>query len=278
MEDPFLIDEDQSGRTAGEMHRNPEAEWWVTIRGTCVEVHVRKPVGFVVQASVRTHCGPFTKASRLRLIRKLNMLDWRKIGDCIFVTLTYPDPIIFERKAERNKHRYKFVRYLESYLGKQVGIVWRLEWKVRKSGYLKGTIAPHFHLLILDVKHIHYAYINEWWKKSIGYDDHPSTDVTAVTGYQGALKYLAKYVSKDDYLDIGAYLNSGVELGRHWGFLRKALIPLAPVILCRKLLAAEIDTVKTLIGNVLPWYDYDADVGAVVLGTDRVGPFIDALQ
>lgn len=91
----------------------------------------------------------FSRSSRRRmrlLLAKVRLED----GNLpLFGTTTYPD--IFpddaakfkrdmETLIERLKHRFPFI-----------GLVWRLEFKTRKSGTNVGKVAPHFHWMLWNV-------------------------------------------------------------------------------------------------------------------------------
>jgi hypothetical protein len=90
----------------------------------------------------------FSRASRRRMMQflaKVRLDD----GLPLFGTTTYPD--IFPEQAE------KFKRDLETLIERlkrrfpQIGLLWRLEFKKRKSGVNQGKIAPHFHWLLWNV-------------------------------------------------------------------------------------------------------------------------------
>jgi len=209
----------------------------------------------------------------MRMLRFMNRIDWTKIEHSLFITLTYPDGVAFERKDERNKHRYMFMRYIEECLARPVASIWRCEWKIRKTGEWKGFVAPHFHVIIPDVTYIPFDEVNTYWKKAIGGVDKVATDVRRVTGHQGALRYIAKYVSKDCYLDKLVYLNNGIEVGRSWGVTRKHLIPMSPVLVSRPLTDGERDRVQLAGKNKLRWYDPTDEVGFTLLGDDAITMF-----
>lgn len=185
----------------------------------------------------------FSEKSRWNLIMKTAVWDWHKIGPSVFVTLTYPDGYKMEAPSERNKHRYKWHRYLESWRGCNTPVLWRVEYAERKSGEMVGTVMPHWHMLILGVEYVPYQLVNEWWRKSIGREGYVRTDVRAVTNDGGVRRYLAKYLSKDatsNSLVRATYHNIR---GRHWGVLREEEIPVHPRIRIERLTEEQIDAV-----------------------------------
>jgi hypothetical protein len=111
--------------------------------------------------------------------------------------------------------------------------------------------------MVLSCPFIDARAIRESWRSAIGYGPGPlCTDVKGITENQGALRYLAKYVSKQCALDITAYRNSGFTFGRTWGVTRKDRIPLAPVEVHRELLGDDwwmvLDFINRKCKNCIP--------------------------
>ena len=250
-----------------------EPVWHVEIQGSCVKVTVTGKNVVMPKKTKGCQCGPFSKGAMMRMLRYMNRIDWKQIDHALFITLTYPDQVAFERKDERNQHRYLFMRYVEMKLGKHVATIWRCEWKIRKTGEFAGCVAPHFHVIIPNVQYLAFADVNEYWRLAIGGPQQVATDVRRVTGHQGALRYLAKYVGKDNYLDKLVYLNNGVEVGRSWGVTRKHLIPMSPIRVSRPLTDAERDRVQLAGTNKLRWYDPTDEVGFTLLGDEALQLF-----
>lgn len=99
----------------------------------------------------------FSAASRLRFLQ-----DMAKARDLdamagYFVTLTYPDlcTVSSERnKADLHAFRKAIERYFEAQ-GYKVGGWWRMELKERRSGLRRGSVVPHFHLILYsDAPHL----------------------------------------------------------------------------------------------------------------------------
>lgn len=208
----------------------------------------------------------FSRGSRLRMLKMAAEIEWRLLGDSIFITLTIPDECGVGTPDSRTAMRHGFVRYMESYLQEQIPILWRVEWKRRKSGVCTGKFAPHIHLLVLGVKYVPQEKIRAWWRKITGKEGPLSTDVRDVKGGEMAAVYIAKYCAKSDTvpsLDNVTYLNNA---GRQWGVHRRGLVPR-----CREcnfdFLTREIVAwLRRVAGAKLHWYDPTIDEGFTLLG------------
>jgi len=196
--------------------------WSIRIQGTCIEVRQHKTFSTIPPDTKRKGITMFSDSSRMRFLRFLNKVAWLNVGKSSFITVTYPDDVSKSTYKERSKHRYLFLRHLERLTKKRIPTIWRCEWKERLSGALTGTRQPHFHFMCIDIPFIKATAIREAWRSAIGYGPGPlMTDVKGITAAQGALRYLAKYISKEGSLDIPAYRNSELNLGRAWGVTRK---------------------------------------------------------
>jgi hypothetical protein len=170
----------------------------------------------------------FSKAARLRMLKMCARLDWTKAGKSLFITLTYHDEVKDISKEATGKHRSLFWRYVEKHLGRKVSALWRIEWKVRKSGKLKGEIMPHYHLIVFNVKWLDKKLVKRWWKIILQRTGYLRTEVKRLKNERQAGYYVSKYCGKDDEssLVIGVYHN--IPGGRQWGMLRKHLLPVHP--------------------------------------------------
>jgi len=170
----------------------------------------------------------FSRASRLRMLKTIARIDWRKNRKALFVTLTYPDDYWSKDFGKRTQQRSQFVRDLENHVGRKLGILWRVEWKPRLSGPRLDTLAPHQHFVIFGAPWIQMEWFNARWRGILGYDGHVQTDVEVLRGAEAAAQYAAKYAAKDSLggLDNDAYLNT--TCGRSWGVLRRLLVPWRP--------------------------------------------------
>jgi hypothetical protein len=209
----------------------------------------------------------FSKASRLRFLKFLARVDWNLLGPSTFVTLTYPDEKAFPDSHTRNKQRYLFWRYIENYLSVKIPMVWRIEWKARKTGKFVNKVVPHFHLILFGVRFISHQKINLFWKKAIQHEGYVRTEIKAIKNNEWAAWYVAKYVGKetpDCSLVYAAYLNSQ---GRHFGYLRKQLVPLVPMESFDQLTDDEIAFAAKFASEHLPWYPSGSDESFTLLGT-----------
>jgi hypothetical protein len=199
----------------------------LAIQGKLLQVKHHFPHQQPAAAARRSQITAFTYAARLRLLKLIATIDWHAVQTSLFVTLTYPDEVAEPDLKTRNKHRYLFHRSLEAYLQKEIAVLWKIEWKPRLSGSLKGTHCPHWHLLLFSCRYISYAKINLVWRQTIGHEGYVRTEIKRALGEEAAGMYIAKYLSKqtcDASLVYAAYHNCG---GRHWGILRKDRIPRA---------------------------------------------------
>lgn len=164
----------------------------------------------------------FSKQSRKRMIEFIASV--RYSGQLFFLTLTYPDmfsldPAQWERDFDT--FRKRFQRACPTWRG-----LWRIEQQERKSGIMKGTVAPHFHILIFT----HYAEMTpdlefraeqfQSWALSAWYDIVHSGDikhsrhgahVALVRSRKHAYMYVSKYIAKTtDDTDA---------IGKRWGHI-----------------------------------------------------------
>lgn len=253
--------------------RVPAGVWSVHLQGNCLQFHVAKGGGAPRHKRKGKHITQFGKGSRMRLLRMVNRIAWNKVGGALFITLTYPDTVDSSTYKRTSTHRYLFVRRLEEYCREPIAILWRLEWKGRQTGERAGEIMPHFHLMALTPAFVPHEAIRHWWRVTIGAFDGPiATDVRRVRSGEGCARYLSKYLAKLPSLDIVSQLNKQETRGRHWGLLRKHLVPFAPVILRREMTKAEIEWTK--MSATAKWEKFAVDFGCgfTVLG-DRIEPF-----
>lgn len=208
----------------------------------------------------------FSRAARFRLLKFIATVDWEQALPCLFVTLTYPDACVATRATLRNQHRYLIHRHMEKALSVEIPMIWRVEWKARKTGVNKGIYLPHIHLLLFGVKFLDVELIRHRWAMTIGHNDWCSVWVEACGTSKHAALYVAKYCGKVEpgipSLDKHAYLNSG----RQYGYTRKALVPLCDK---RRIPINDqdlVDQVRTSASEILPSYRLDEDESFTVLG------------
>lgn len=167
----------------------------------------------------------FSDQARMRMIRECLKINWELTLPALFITLTTPDDIADTSPAERTTQREMFRRRLETHIGRKVPILWRIEWKRRRSGMLKGKLIHHFHLLVCNVEYIHWRLIRKWWALSIGAKGILKTWVERVESPLKCANYMQKYMSKVPSLDYAPYLNNNNNIGRQWGIMRRPQMP-----------------------------------------------------
>ena len=195
----------------------------------------------------------FSSKSRLRLLKRMATVDWRSVGNSLFITLTYPDHVIHVDAWKRNRERYLLHRYVEKYAGKHVSGVWRVEWKPRLTGMFVGRLLPHVHLLLFNCPEIGKETIRSWWKTIIKYEEFVSVDAQAIPIGEAAACYVSKYCGKVEhpqYLDNVPYLN---RTGRHYGYTRSKEIPVCKKIQFPVLDPDLIEYLRTKASAKLPY-------------------------
>lgn len=161
------------------------------------------------------------------MLKFLATIDWNKCEKNLFITLTYNDDVKIETRKQLSNHLWMFLRQTEKDLGRKAYGVWRIEWKIRKTGRHKGLFYPHYHLMLLDTPYLASGKVNHAWKKALGQDKYVRTEVQAMANVKQAGAYVAKYCAKVDEdcsLVNAAYLYRPA--GREWGMFRKGMIPL----------------------------------------------------
>jgi len=167
----------------------------------------------------------FSNESRKRLIEFMACV--RNDGFKMFLTMTYDDDAFMKRYG---KHKQDFEAFRKRFERgfPQFSAFWRIETQTRKSGILKGTPVPHFHLIIFcncEVKDEWHDKLTEMfrdWGAQVWQKITSSTDenhliygfhVTPVRSRKQAMHYVSKYVGKVD-TDV-------LEIGRRWGRIGK---------------------------------------------------------
>jgi hypothetical protein len=172
----------------------------------------------------------FSKRSRLNMMKHLGMM---KCTPEFWHDLTYPDDVmegltLEQKKLKSSEDLHQLKRWMERESIKEHGI-WKREWKIRKSGRLKGTAVPHFHNVHWtegadNKKYLQLYYrIAEKWLEIIGTQGKDKDSARLVLYHSKSFrfiqsqkqmrKYMQKYVSKDEEFI------SDESIGRSWGII-----------------------------------------------------------
>jgi len=219
---PKLVDSRVDKAHHGEV---PWYSWSLALQGRCTEVRCHPAIPSQSRAPLRGPIRTFSRQSRMRMVRVCNKIDWKLTLPALFVTLTTPDELADTTPGERTRQRESFQRRMETFLGKKVSCLWRIEWKKRRSGKLKGKLVHHFHLIICNVEWIPWKELRKWWALSIGHTGILKTWIEKIDTPLMCANYLCKYMSKVPSLDYGAYLRKSETIGRQWGVMRPRGIP-----------------------------------------------------
>jgi hypothetical protein len=137
----------------------------------------------------------------------------------LMVTLTYPDNWPTSPAQWKRDLQNFLKRLLRRYAG--AGIIWRME--PQKRG------APHFHLLIFNVRYLPYLRVAEDWASITNGNIDSCSRVERVRSWRGVMSYASKYLAKLDG-DDRQFL-AGVdglaldEVGRLWGVINAEALP-----------------------------------------------------
>lgn len=163
----------------------------------------------------------FSSASRRRLMRTIASME--RAERPVFVTMTYPD--VFSDSMDVWK------RDIDTF-GKRLarkfpegGFVWRIEFKVRKTGISAGKLAPHFHLLVYGARFNRLLkWVSRAWWRVVGSGDGnhllAGTRVELIYSQGGIMRYVGKYVAK-----VATYPEGW--RGRAWGIVGRKNLPWA---------------------------------------------------
>jgi len=212
----------------------------------------------------------FTRTARLRMLRMIATINWGSVRHGLFITLTYPDEHAVRTLRERATDKYLFLRYIEKYLGKKLGVIWRLEWETRKSGKRKGQLIAHWHLIVFGARYIPKEEVRSFWRCVLRADGPVVTWVDGIANGKKLAKYVGKYCSKlpeASVLDDTTYLNS---LGRHWGINRRELVPWSPRFLIPFLTEADVNLAENLACMTFRFFTRGAEQGFQIFGANAL--------
>jgi len=242
----------------------------VTIQGKLFTLSFETPIPRKEVERKRKNIKTFSDGARLRLLKFIATIDWGKLPMNLFITLTYPDSVALRSKAQRNRDRYLFQRYMEKHLSQKVSILWRVEWKNRKTGEHVGRPVPHMHMIVFGVRPIHHLLIRKWWRSILHVSGPLCTDVRGFKDGEKESIYIAKYIGKEvcaPSLDYVTYVNSS---GRHYGITRKHLLPQHAIKIYKVTDMEELMGLTSTAACVLPWMDPEGIEGFSLLGDKAV--------
>lgn len=258
-----------------------DADWFIRIQGELSVVQRRLFDPPPRSPKRRGSINGFSRSARFRMLKWIACVDWSQAKDCRFISLTYPDDIVESSYGDRAKHKYLFLRSLETWLGAHVSTLWRCEWIDRKSGRFEKYLMPHFHLLCFGVPFLQNHLARGWWRQAINWDGHVDTDVKRAPKDARVSYYVAKYAGKVPHLDIASYLNKMSATGRQWGVTRRTGVPMHPVAFTRPLNRSEVEQAKDIGRRQFSRYGEFGEGGYTMLGNANAAmmreKFADAL-
>lgn len=210
----------------------------------------------------------FSAASRLRLFKLTNQIDYESAGRCTFVTATWRDELGVPNSADVTYARSRFQRAMERIAGKEMPGLWRVEWKERRSGRWKGRLLPHVHVIYFKAGFLPVRQVGDAWAKALGFRGRVSVKMNEITSLHMCLMYVSKYLAKvaaERNLDIASYLNTSPG-GRHWGIFRKPLLPMSETVLVRVKPGPLVESIRKLATEAYSRTPQDTEAGFCVFG------------
>jgi hypothetical protein len=226
----------------------------------------------------RGQVGAFSKASRLRMFKRFNRVDWTKAGRCTFGTTTWRDEIGRPSKEKLSLFRGWLHRSVEEMAGKHIASVWRTEWVLRKSGRYMGEPMPHMHWIYLDIPWLDKHEYNRRAAQAMGVD-RVRCELEECRSLKETWFYINKklgYVAKSSCtLVIDAYLNKNPH-GRPWGMTRRELVPYCPQTLIRMMPGDIVEEIRAIAIECWNKVPIEEDAGFTVFGpaAERVQKFL----
>jgi hypothetical protein len=160
--------------------------------------------------------------SRKRCLESCARLTDQK--GCLFVTLTYPDPVPLPAQCHRDLAVF-WKRVKRRYPRASA------HWVFDMSSKGERDYHPHFHLLVYGVPYIRVQWIRDSWGEVTGVPGF--VWIEPVCDWKRSFKYLAKYLVKGQQrasLDYLTYLTGDCPTGRMWGVLGREFLPVAELV------------------------------------------------
>lgn len=199
----------------------------VAVRATFVQLK-GSGIGGRGGGGTRGRVSGFSRASRKRLLDRLNSVPDDVLADALFITLTLPDAALdrWQAKPAAAKPRMalgvrgskgalaRFTKRLRRAWPRCAG-VWRMERVPRLSGDYAGELVPHYHVLVFNVPWMETGWLASAWYECVASADsrhlQAGTSVQRVRSRRGAMSYVAKYMCKEESAAAGEHT------GRYWG-------------------------------------------------------------
>jgi hypothetical protein len=238
----------------------------ITIQGAKVEIEYMRPPKKQVGGGKRNIVSGYSPSSRLRFLRTLATIDWTAMPAGFFVTLTFPDECLPDSPRHLTDLRHRWIRSIEKHLQGNVPMLWRCEWKIRKSGDNTGSPAPHFHLVVFTANMLTKHTCMVTWKEIIKADREIQVECDPMDTASMAALYAAKYMSKVD--EDSLILDNGTKLstGRPWGIHRPSLIPRCKKIVLLTECEKSISLIAQITAGVRGDPEANESLKAVLLG------------
>lgn len=212
----------------------------------------------------------FSRRARAARLRRIAEVNWAAAGRGVFVTVTYPPELEDHTMGDRKTHRYLLNRSICQWAGRHLGCFWRVEWLPRKSGPTAGQLAPHMHFLYLSIDSIDQDFLAARWKEIIGAQRKVRVECQDLLVGDMVACYVSKYCSKEANDTELVNVPKRNRTGRHAGELRRALIPMHPLEVTKRIDEAIVMSLQRRACETLWWYDPRYDEGFTILGDEAL--------
>lgn len=244
--------------------------WDVEIQGKRITVTTRL-IEYKPQLVAKRGCiSRFSEAARLRMLRWVASVNWRRMTRGHFFSFGYADDVAHNTKEQRKRHIYEFHRDMEIYLGREIPLSWRIEWEPRKSGRFVGEILPHWHMIVAGTSFLDYRKLRASWCRITRTKQVPNMRFDRLKNGDAVSMYIAKYAAKSEDALLLGNLSYGNITGKHYGYRRRNGFPMCKKTTFRDLTPDVVKRLRATAASCLPWYRADADGGFTLLGENAV--------
>lgn len=254
------------------------ANCFIEVQGQLVCVAYRwGPLSYELPA--RGEVKGFSQASRLRLFKQLNRLDFDRAGRSTFMTFTWRDDLGRPNGKRLAAARSAFQKSIERMTDTEIPGLWRVEWKLRQTGRYAGQPMPHVHVIYFRIPYLEKEQVTSHWARAIGcVGQKVSVKMNEIKNLRMACYYVGKYVAKVESgnLDITSYL-AGESPGRAWGVYRKNRLPVAERHEMRVFPSKLVDDIRRVAKETYDKISSDTNKGFTVFGSvaEKVQALID---